>query len=88
MADHYGLDASWEEQLLAGLSAGDGSQAAGTDDLADRQHLADLLLDQNFFMRPAISVIKICPPQCRQLLGPTTPSWAGVFHQMRWCRYA
>ena len=72
VADHYGLDASWEAQLLAGLA---GSEAPPKllviDDLADRLHQADLLLDQNFFGAVTEQRYQgLVPPQCCQLLGP------------------
>jgi UDP-2,4-diacetamido-2,4,6-trideoxy-beta-L-altropyranose hydrolase len=72
VVDHYGLDARWESLLLAGLS---GSDAAAKllviDDLADRTHEADLLLDQNFFGEATYHRYKdLVPPQCLQLLGP------------------
>ena len=48
--DHYSLDARWEEQLLAGLSRGLAApKLLVIDDLADRTHVSDLLLDQNFW---------------------------------------
>ena len=72
VADHYGLDASWEEQLVAGLPGTDaGPKLLVIDDLADRPHQADLLLDQNFFGEATHQRYQdLVPPQCRQLLGP------------------
>ena len=72
VADHYGLDASWEAQLLGGLVAGDGPpRLLVIDDLADRPHQADLLLDQNFFGKATEHRYQgLVPPHCRQLLGP------------------
>ncbi|QNI46796.1 UDP-2,4-diacetamido-2,4,6-trideoxy-beta-L-altropyranose hydrolase [Synechococcus sp. A15-60] len=72
VADHYGLDVSWEEQLVAGLPGTDaGPQLLVIDDLADRPHQADLLLDQNFFGEATHQRYQdLVPPQCRQLLGP------------------
>ncbi len=72
VVDHYGLDASWEEQLLAGLSGSDTTpKLLVIDDLADRPHQADLLLDQNFFGEATHQRYQeLVPPQCRQLLGP------------------
>lgn len=72
VADHYGLDASWEVQLLTGLASGESSpKLLVIDDLADRPHQADLLLDQNFFGEATEERYQgLVPPQCRQLLGP------------------
>ena len=72
VADHYGLDAHWEAQLLAGLSGDDAApQLLVIDDLADRLHQADLLLDQNFFGEATHHRYQdLVPSQCRQLLGP------------------
>ncbi|MDA7434762.1 UDP-2,4-diacetamido-2,4,6-trideoxy-beta-L-altropyranose hydrolase [Synechococcus sp. AH-601-J22] len=72
VADHYGLDAHWEKQLLAGLSGTDAApKLLVIDDLADRPHKADVLLDQNFFGESTEQRYKyLVPPQCRQLLGP------------------
>ncbi|MFN6338402.1 MAG: UDP-2,4-diacetamido-2,4,6-trideoxy-beta-L-altropyranose hydrolase [Cyanobacteriota bacterium] len=72
VVDHYGLDASWEAQLLAGLLGGAPSpKLLVIDDLADREHLADLLLDQNFFGEATASRYEgLVPPRCRLLLGP------------------
>ena len=72
VADHYGLDATWEAQLLAGLSGSDGApKLLVIDDLADRTHLADFLLDQNFFGSATHQRYQdLLPPHCRQLLGP------------------
>ena len=72
VADHYGLDVSWEGQLLAGLANGESSpRLLVIDDLADRSHQADLLLDQNFFGEATEQRYQgLVPPHCRQLLGP------------------
>lgn len=72
VADHYGLDARWEAQLLAGLAGADAPpKLLVIDDLADRPHQADLLLDQNFFGEATEQRYQgLVPPHCRQLLGP------------------
>ena len=52
VVDHYGLDSYWEEKLRAGLSVGKlAPRFLAIDDLADRPHRVDLLLDQKFFRR-------------------------------------
>ena len=72
IADHYGLDACWEEQLLAGLAFSNAPpKLLVIDDLADRLHQANLLLDQNFFGEVTEQRYQeLLPPQCCQLLGP------------------
>ena len=72
VADHYGLDALWEAQLLAGLAGADAPpKLLVIDDLADLPHQADLLLDQNFFGKATEQRYQgLVPPHCRQLLGP------------------
>lgn len=69
--DHYGLDASWEGAMREGLESEPPPQLLVIDDLADRSHSCDLLLDQNFFGEAtAHRYMKLVPPQCRRLLGP------------------
>jgi UDP-2,4-diacetamido-2,4,6-trideoxy-beta-L-altropyranose hydrolase len=69
--DHYGLDAYWQAQLLSGLSGNDSTKLLVIDDLADRPHLADILLDQNFFGQATAQRYRdLLPPRCVQLLGP------------------
>lgn len=71
VVDHYGLDAAWQAQLLAGLGGNPAPRVLVIDDLADRHHQADLLLDQNFFGKATEErYAGLLPMQCRQLLGP------------------
>jgi UDP-2,4-diacetamido-2,4,6-trideoxy-beta-L-altropyranose hydrolase len=71
VVDHYGLDATWQAQLLVGLAGDAEPRLMVIDDLADRMHQADLLLDQNFFGTDAEHRYSgLVPEQCRQLLGP------------------
>ena len=71
VVDHYGLDAVWEDHLLAGLAGASPPKLLAIDDLADRPHQADLLLDQNFFgAATARRYARLVPPYCSQLLGP------------------
>jgi UDP-2,4-diacetamido-2,4,6-trideoxy-beta-L-altropyranose hydrolase len=71
VVDHYGLDASWEDQLLAGLAGDAAPQLLVIDDLADRPHKVDLLLDQNFFGTVTETrYAGLVPEHCCQLLGP------------------
>jgi UDP-2,4-diacetamido-2,4,6-trideoxy-beta-L-altropyranose hydrolase len=69
--DHYGLDATWQLPLLTSLAAKGPARLLAIDDLADRSHQADLLLDQNFFGADTDQRYEgLVPSHCLQLLGP------------------
>lgn len=65
VVDHYALDARWEKSVrhLSG-------KIMVIDDLDDRQHEADLLLDQNLFLNMEQRYSENVPAHCRLLLGP------------------
>ncbi|MGI9204996.1 MAG: UDP-2,4-diacetamido-2,4,6-trideoxy-beta-L-altropyranose hydrolase, partial [Woeseiaceae bacterium] len=65
IVDHYGLDSRWEEQLY-----GVALRIMVIDDLANRDHNCDLLLDQNLYTDADSRYIDRLPSHCRQLLGP------------------
>lgn len=65
VVDHYGLGALWETALRTATH-----QIMVIDDLANRKHDADLLLDQNFFWEAGHRYEGLLPLECRQLLGP------------------
>lgn len=62
--DHYAVDAAWESALLPACQ-----RMLVIDDLADRPHLADMLLDQNLGRRDA-DYEALLPAGCRRLIGP------------------
>ena len=71
LVDHYGLGAIWQSQVQVGLDSDVPCRLLVIDDLADRPHQADLLLDQNFFGSDTDQRYKgLVPAHCRQLLGP------------------
>jgi UDP-2,4-diacetamido-2,4,6-trideoxy-beta-L-altropyranose hydrolase len=72
VADHYGLDSTWENQLKSALTKNSISpKLLAIDDIADRRHEADILLDQNFFgSRTQQRYEGLVTNRCRQLLGP------------------
>lgn len=65
IVDHYALDIEWES--VVGTKA---NRVLAIDDLADRQHDADLLLDQNLG-RQATHYSHLIPDTCVALMGPT-----------------
>lgn len=64
VVDHYALDQRWEEVLAPHYR-----QLLVIDDLADRPHHCDLLLDQNLGRRPE-DYAALVPAHCRVLTGP------------------
>jgi len=71
--DHYSLGASWEEYLLSELSKSSSfvPYLMVIDDLANRPHICDCLLDQNFFgEHPSFRYDQLVPSTCKKLLGP------------------
>lgn len=63
--DHYGLDARWE--LKMSMVA---SRLMVIDDLANRSHYCNLLLDQNLHAEPSTRYSGLVPISCQILLGP------------------
>ncbi|WP_300436638.1 UDP-2,4-diacetamido-2,4,6-trideoxy-beta-L-altropyranose hydrolase [Zoogloea sp.] len=76
--DHYGVDQRWEAVLRphAGL-------ICVIDDLADRPHDCDVLLDQNFVTNPASRYHGLLPTACRSLFGPGHAPLRPEFHAAR-----
>ena len=82
VVDHYGLDASWESLLLEGLHGEARPKLLVIDDLADRLHKADLLVDQNFFGDASEARYEdLLLSECRQLLGPHYALLGSEYHQ-------
>ncbi|HET6159791.1 MAG TPA: UDP-2,4-diacetamido-2,4,6-trideoxy-beta-L-altropyranose hydrolase [Dongiaceae bacterium] len=63
--DHYGLGKEWERAVRP--YAG---RVFAIDDLADREHDCDLLLDQNLYDGVEQHYASLVPGHCRQLIGP------------------
>ncbi|AKJ26829.1 N-acetylneuraminate cytidylyltransferase [Caldimonas brevitalea] len=66
VVDHYGIDNRWESRMRACAS-----RILVIDDLADRQHDCDVLLDQNFYEQADGRYAARVPERCRKLLGPS-----------------
>lgn len=64
IVDHYGLDARWERALRPYAR-----RLIVIDDLADRAHECDLLIDQNLSLFPE-RYSGLVPADCTLLLGP------------------
>lgn len=64
VVDHYALEKRWEEAVLPNRC-----RLLAIDDLADREHVCDLLLDQNLG-RNADDYDGLVPEHCTRLIGP------------------
>ena len=65
VVDHYALDAAWEKELRPVVGS-----IAALDDLADRPHDCDLLLDQNYFPQAQARYSEVVPQAATRLCGP------------------
>jgi UDP-2,4-diacetamido-2,4,6-trideoxy-beta-L-altropyranose hydrolase len=63
--DHYGIDARWEIALREAAA-----NIVVIDDVADRTHDCDVLLDQNLYSDMAVRYAGKIPRGCEALLGP------------------
>ena len=65
IVDHYALDARWEAQVRPHTK-----KIMVIDDLADRKHDCDVLLDTNLAPQLGNRYTRLVPPHCALLLGP------------------
>jgi UDP-2,4-diacetamido-2,4,6-trideoxy-beta-L-altropyranose hydrolase len=65
IVDHYALDSRWETRIRPNTR-----KLMVIDDLADREHDCDLLLDQNLVANFENRYDLLVPPGCTRLLGP------------------
>lgn len=65
VVDHYALDISWERVVKPHTKL-----LMVIDDLANRPHDCDILLDQNYYKRSASRYQEWVSPSCQMLLGP------------------
>jgi UDP-2,4-diacetamido-2,4,6-trideoxy-beta-L-altropyranose hydrolase len=66
IVDHYNLDASWESKFRSSST-----KVWVIDDLANRMHDCDVLLDQNLYEHMDQRYYGLVPSNCITLLGPT-----------------
>ncbi|MEZ0171827.1 UDP-2,4-diacetamido-2,4,6-trideoxy-beta-L-altropyranose hydrolase [Microvirga sp. TS319] len=65
IVDHYALDAHWERAVQRGAR-----RIMVIDDLANRPHDCDILLDQTYGAEASDRYKGLVPPDCMLLLGP------------------
>lgn len=65
IVDSYALDEQWELLLRPYCN-----EIMVIDDLANRRHDCDILLDQNFYLNKEVRYAGLVPEHCKMLLGP------------------
>ena len=78
VVDHYALDQRWES-----ASRHVTAKILVIDDIADRQHDCDALLDQNFYLDMHTRYVGKAPSHCQLLLGPRYALLRDEFRVMR-----
>ena len=78
VVDHYALDERWERYLRTYVR-----KIMVIDDLADRVHDCDLLLDQNFYENLESRYDGLVPVWCKKLLGPKYALLRSEFREAR-----
>jgi UDP-2,4-diacetamido-2,4,6-trideoxy-beta-L-altropyranose hydrolase len=78
IVDHYALDTRWESVLR-----GSARQIMVIDDIADRRHECDVLLDQNFYADMQTRYAGKVPTHCKLLLGPRYALLRNEFRELR-----
>jgi UDP-2,4-diacetamido-2,4,6-trideoxy-beta-L-altropyranose hydrolase len=78
VVDHYALDQRWERSLRDVTN-----KIMVIDDLADRQHDCDVLLDQNFYQNMDTRYVGKVPSHCHLLLGPSYALLREEFRKLR-----
>jgi len=78
IVDHYALDTNWESALRQSAK-----NILVIDDIADRQHDCDVLLDQNFYADMGTRYTGKMPAHCQLLLGPRYALLRDEFRQLR-----
>jgi UDP-2,4-diacetamido-2,4,6-trideoxy-beta-L-altropyranose hydrolase len=77
VVDHYDIDESWEKIVRDSVG-----KIMVIDDLANRSHDCDLLLDQNYYHSSGIRYNGLVPSHCLLLLGPKYALLRGEFRDI------
>jgi UDP-2,4-diacetamido-2,4,6-trideoxy-beta-L-altropyranose hydrolase len=82
VVDHYGLDHRWEARIAAHAK-----RVFVIDDLANRRHDCQVLLDQNYYVDADTRYEGLVPAGCATLLGPgfalLRPEFLAARHRLR-----
>lgn len=78
VVDHYAFDKKWEQILRPWVN-----EIRVIDDLANRVHDCDLLLDQNYYQDMEKRYLGLVPPGCQLLLGPKYALLRPEFYEVK-----
>ncbi len=78
IVDHYGLNFEWERRLQPHTK-----KLMVIDDLANRKHHCDVLLDQNYVKDFLVRYGTLVPSKCKLLLGPRFALLRPVYARFR-----
>ena len=78
VVDHYSIDSHWELQVKPYVSI-----LMVIDDLANRKHYCDILLDQNYFPNFEVRYDALVSDKTKKLLGPTYCLLREEFFELR-----
>lgn len=76
--DNYALDIDWEREMRPLTD-----KIFVIDDLANRKHDCDILLDQNFYLDKEKRYVGLVPEDCKLLLGPRHALLREEFYEAR-----
>lgn len=80
--DHYSLGLKWERKMRQHVK-----NIMVIDDLANRHHDCDILLDQNWFEHPETRYKNLVPLSCTKLFGPKYALLRPEFYKARKLRH-
>jgi len=78
IVDHYKLDYRWESHFKSAKT-----KMLVIDDLADRRHNCDILIDQNLYLEMEQRYQGIIPDACKLLVGPKYAFLRPEFYEKR-----
>jgi UDP-2,4-diacetamido-2,4,6-trideoxy-beta-L-altropyranose hydrolase len=78
VVDHYALDIEWEQRVRPHVK-----KLMAIDDLANRHHDCDALLDQNYYSDGEQRYTALVPSSCQVLLGPSYALLRQEFRSIR-----
>lgn len=78
IVDSYALDEQWEQVLRPYCR-----EIMVIDDLANRKHDCDILLDQNFYLNKDVRYVGLVPEHCKMLLGPEHALLRDEFYEVK-----